>query len=137
MSTDPNAPLFVISDEDNVEYDDDPAVAQAKVNLAAVEWIQQERAERRRLEREERKVQAEADRLRQEIEEVERERKELEEAEVERLTWEKDKLEEENRVEQWRCVGRRGWQSGGERRWWRCLLRLARVGHLLKNWSGP
>ena len=36
---------------------------------------------------------------------MERERRELEEAEVERLTWEKEKLEKENRAEQRRCVG--------------------------------
>ena len=112
MSTDPNTPLFVISDGDDVEYDDDPAVTQAKANLMAVEWIQQERAEQRRPEREEWRARAEVDRLRQEIKEVEREQRELEEAEVERLTREKEKLEEENRVEQWHCVGRRGRRSG-------------------------
>ena len=125
MSTDPNTPLFVISDEDDIEYDDDPAIAQAKANLVAAEQIQQERAKQRRLEREEQKAWAEADRLRQEIEEVERERKELEEAEVERLTQEKEKLEEENRAEQRRCVGWRGRRSRGKRRWWHRLLRLA------------
>ena len=82
MSADPNTPLFMISDEDDVEYNDNPAVAQVKANLAAAEWIQQERAEQRRLEREEWKAWAEADRQRREIEEAERERKELEEAEV-------------------------------------------------------
>ena len=45
MSADPNTPLFVISDGDNVEYEDDPTVTQAKVNLAAVERMQQESAE--------------------------------------------------------------------------------------------
>ena len=39
-----------------------------------------------------------------EIEEVERERREIEEVEVERLTREKEKLEEENRVEQWHAA---------------------------------
>ena len=77
MSADPNAPLFVISDRDEVEYEDNPAVAQAKVNLAVAEQRQQERAEQRRLEREEWKAQAEAERLRREIEEAERERREL------------------------------------------------------------
>ena len=90
----------MISDGDDVEYEDDPAVAQAKVNLMVVERIQQEKAEQRRLEREEWKAWAEVERLRWEIEEVEREWRELEEAEVERLTWEKEKLEEENRAEQ-------------------------------------
>ena len=115
MSADPNTPLFVISDGDDVEYKDNPAISQAKVNLAAAEWIQQERAKQRGLEREEWKVQAEVERLRWEIEEVEREQRELKEAEVERLTREKEKLEEENRAEQQCCVGRRGRWSGGER----------------------
>ena len=52
MSTDPATPLFVVSDGDDVEYEDDPTVTQAKANLAAVECIQQEKAEQRRLERE-------------------------------------------------------------------------------------
>ena len=60
MSADPNAPLFVISDGDDIKYNDDTAVAQAKANLTAVEQIQQERAKQRRLEREEWKAQAEA-----------------------------------------------------------------------------
>ena len=45
MSADPNTPLFVISDGDNVEYEDDPTVTQAKANLAAVERVQQESTE--------------------------------------------------------------------------------------------
>ena len=133
MSADPNTPLFMISDGDDVKYKDDPAISQAKVNLAAAEQIQQERAKQRGLEREEWKVQAEVERMRWEIEEVEREQRELEEAEVERLTQEKEKLEEENRAEQQCCVGRRGQWSGGE--WHRCL-RLAQVGHLLKSQRG-
>ena len=48
MSADPNTPLFVLSDDDNDKYEDDPAVTQAKVNLAAAERIQQEKAEQRR-----------------------------------------------------------------------------------------
>ena len=40
MSADPNTPLFVLSDGDNVEYEEDPTVAQAKANLAAAERIQ-------------------------------------------------------------------------------------------------
>ena len=63
MSTDQHTPLSKISDGDDLEYVDDPAVTQAKENLAMVERIQQEKAEQRRLEREERKVQAEAERL--------------------------------------------------------------------------
>ena len=68
MSADPNTPLFVISNGDDVKYKDDPAVAQVKANLVAVERIQQERAKQRRLEREERKARAEVERLRWEIE---------------------------------------------------------------------
>ena len=37
MSTNPNTPLFKISDRDNMMYEDDPAVTQAKANLMAVE----------------------------------------------------------------------------------------------------
>ena len=103
MSTDPNTPLFVISDEDDVEYEDDPAVTQVKANLAAVECIQQEKAEQRRLEREEQKAWVEVECLTKEIEEAERKWRELEEVELERLMWEKEKLEEEKRVEQ-RCA---------------------------------
>ena len=104
MSTDSNTPLFVLSNGDDVEYDEDPAIAQAKANLAAAERIQREKAEQRRLEREERKAQVEVERLTWEIEEAERQQRELEEAEVERLTWEKERLEEEKRVEQWCTV---------------------------------
>ena len=81
-----------------------------------MEWIQQEKAEQRRLEREERKMWVEVERLRREIEEVERERRELEEVEVERLTREKEKLEEENRVEQWRAAVLHGSERVAERR---------------------
>ena len=110
MSADPNTPLFMLSDDDDDEYEDDPAVTQVKANLAAAERIQQEKAEQRRLEREEWKVQAEAEaeRLTWEIEEAERQRRELEEVEIERLTWEKEKLEEEKRVEQRRAAALRG-----------------------------
>ena len=108
MFADPNTPFFVISDGDDIKYEDSPAVAQAKVNLAVAEQIQQERAEQRRLEREERKAEAEAERLKQEIEEAEREWRELEEVEVERLTRGKEILEEENRVEQQHAAVLRG-----------------------------
>ena len=120
MSANPNTPLFEISDGEDVKYKDDPAVAQVKANLAAVEQIQQERAKQRRLEREEWKVRAEAERLRREIEEVEREWRELEEAEVERLTREKEKLEEENRVEQRCTVALHGSERAAE--WRRAVL---------------
>ena len=107
--------MFVISNGDNVKYEDNPAIAQAKANLAAVEQIQQERAKQRRLEREEWKVQAEVERLRREIKEVEREQKELEEMKVERLTREKEKLEE-NRAEQRRAAALCGSERAVEQR---------------------
>ena len=66
-SADPNTPLFEISDGDDVICEDNPAVTQAKANLAVAECIQQERAEQRRLEREERKVRAEAERLKKKL----------------------------------------------------------------------
>ena len=99
MSTDPNTPLFMISDGDDVKYEDDPTITQAKANLTVAECIQQERAEQRRLEREQRKAWAEAECLTKEIEEVERKRRELEEVEVERLMQEKERLEEEKTAE--------------------------------------
>ena len=61
MPADLEPPLFKISDGDKIKYEDDPAIAQAKANLAAVEQIQQERAEQRRLEREEWKVPVEVE----------------------------------------------------------------------------
>ena len=91
MFADQDTLLFMLSDDDNDEYKDDPAITQAKGNLVVAECIQQEKAEQRRLEREEWKVWAEVERLTWEIEEVERQRRELEEAEIERLTWEKEK----------------------------------------------
>ena len=116
MSADPNTPLFVISNEDDVEYEDNPAITQAKVNLAAAECIQQEKAEQRRLEREEWKAWVEAKCLTKEIEEAEKKWRELEEAEVERLTWEKERLEEENRAEQWCAAALHGPERAVERR---------------------
>ena len=114
MSTDPNTPLFVLSDDDDIEYEDDPAVAQAKANLVVAERIQTERAEQRRLEREEWKVRVEAERLTREIEEAERKRKELEEAELEQLTQEKERLEEEKRAEQQHAAALRGSEKVAE-----------------------
>ena len=99
MSTNHNMPLFKISNGNEIEYEDNPAIAQVKANLVVAEWIQQERAEQRRLEREEWKAWVEAERLRWEFKEAEREWREIEEVEVERLTREKEKLEEENRAE--------------------------------------
>ena len=114
MSANPNTPLFEISDRDDIKYEDNPAVTQAKANLVAVECMQQERAEQRRLERVEWKVWAEVERLKKEIKEVERKWRELKEAELRRLTWEKEKLEEEKGLSssmQWHCKGQRRWQS--------------------------
>ena len=116
MSADQNTPLFMLSDDNDNEYEDDQAIMQVKVNLVAVERIQQEKAEQRRLEREEQKARAEVERLTREIKEAERQWRELEEAEVERLTWEKEKLEEEKRVEQWRAVALRGLEKLVEQR---------------------
>ena len=53
MSADPNTPLFEISDGDDATYEDDPAVIQARANLMVAEHVQQEKAEQKRLEREE------------------------------------------------------------------------------------
>ena len=117
MSADPNTPLFIISAGEDVEYEDDPAITQAKVNLAAAEHIQQEKAEQRRLEREERRVWAEAERLTKEIEEVESKWRELEEAELGRLMQEKEKLEEEKRVEQQHAAALHGSERAAEWRW--------------------
>ena len=90
MSTDSIIPLFEISDNDDLSYEDDPVITQAKANLAAAERVQQERGEQRRLEREEWKAWAEVERLMWEIEE----------AELEWLTLEKERLEEETHTEQ-------------------------------------
>ena len=101
MSADPNTPLFKISDGDEIEYEVNPAITQAKANLSAVERIQREKAEQRRLEREGWKVWVEVERLIWEIEEAERQQRELEEVELEWLMQEKERLEEEKWVEQW------------------------------------
>ena len=106
----------MLSEDDDVEYEDDPAIMQAKANLAVAEHIQQEKVEQRRLEREERKVWAEVERLTREIEEVERKRKQLEEVELERLTQEKERLEEEKRAEQQHAATLHGSERAAERR---------------------
>ena len=125
MSADQNTPLFMLSDNDNNEYEDDPAVTQAKANLVVVEHIQQEKAEQRRLEREERKVRVEAEHLTRDVKEAERKWKELEEAELEWLMQEKERLEEEKWAEQQRAAALRGSEKAVERCWWCRLLRLA------------
>ena len=53
MSADHNTPLFEISNGDDMTYEDDPAIIQARANLVVVEHVQQEKAEQKRLEREE------------------------------------------------------------------------------------
>ena len=116
MSTNSNTPLFVISNGDDIEYEDDPAVTQVKANLAAVEHIQQERAEQRRLEREEQKAWVEVEHLTKEVKEAERKWRELEEAEVERLMWEKERLEEEKQAEQRRAAALHRLERAAERR---------------------
>ena len=100
MSANPTTPLFVITDGDDIEYKDDPAVIQARANLAVLECVQQEKAEQRRLEREEWRVQAEVEKLKGEIEEAERRQRELEEVELRRLAKERDGLEVEKWVEE-------------------------------------
>ena len=111
MSTDPNVPLFEISDGDDAMYEDNPAVIQARANLAAAECVQQEKAEQKRLEREEWRVRVEAEKLKGEVKEVEKSRRELEEAEMRRLSQEKDHLEKE--VEEQCGVQLRGAEEGG------------------------
>ena len=71
MSADHDTPLFEISDGDDTTYKDDPAIIQARANLVVVERVQQERAEQKRLEREERRAWAEVEKLKGEIEEAE------------------------------------------------------------------
>ena len=115
MSADPNTPLFILSNNDDVEYEDDPAITQVKANLVVVERIQQEKAEQRRLEREERKVWVEAERLTKEIKEAEKKRRELE-VEMERLMQEKERLEEEKQVEQWHAAMLCGSERAAEQR---------------------
>ena len=99
-----------------------------------VEWIQQERAEQRRLEREEWKAWVEVERLRWEIEEPEREWRELKEAEVERLTREKEKLEEENRAEQWHTAALHGSERAAE---WRRAALVALLPEAGPSWAPP
>ena len=100
MSADRNMPLFNLNDKDEVTYEDDPAILQARANLAVAEWVQQEKVEWRRLEREQWWTQAEAERLRGEIEEAERKQRELEEVELRRLEEEKGRLEREKKIEE-------------------------------------
>ena len=116
MSAYPNTPLFEISDGDDNMYEDDPAVTQVKANLTAVERVQQERTEQRKLGREEWKAWVEVERLKREIEEAEKKWRELEEVELERLTQEKEKLEEEKWVKQQCAVTLQGVEKVVEQR---------------------
>ena len=100
MSADHDTPLFEISDGDDTMYKDDPAIIQVRANLVVVECVQQERAEQKRLEREEQRVWAEGEKLKGEIKEAEKRRRELEEVEVRRLAQEKDYLEVEKKVKE-------------------------------------
>ena len=111
MSADHNTPLFKISDGDDATYKDDPAIIQARANLMVVERVQQEKAEQKRLEREEQRVWVEAEKLKGEIEEAEKRRRELEEVEMRRLAQEKDYLEKE--VEEQCGVQLHGVEEGG------------------------
>ena len=95
MSANHNTLLFKISDGDDVTYEDDSAIIQARANLVVVECVQQEKAEQKQLEREEQRARVEVEKLKGEIEEAEKRRRELEEAEVRRLAQEKDCLEKE------------------------------------------
>ena len=134
MSANPNTPLFKISNGDEIEYEDNPAVAQVKANLMAAEQIQQERAEQRRLEREEWKAWVEVERLRQELGEAEREWRELEEAELGWLTWEKEQLEEEKRVEQQQAAALCRSERAAERRQAALVASLPEAG---PSWAPP
>ena len=111
MSTDHNTPLFEISDRDDATYEDNPAIIQARANLTAAEHVQQEKAEQKWLEREERRVRAEVEKLKGEIEEAEKRRRELKEVEMRRLAQEKDRLEKE--VEEQHGAQLHGAEEGG------------------------
>ena len=78
--------------------------------------MQQERAEQRRLEREEQKAWVEAERLMWEIEEAERKWRELKEVEMEWLTPEKERLEEERQNEQQHVAALHGLERAVEQR---------------------
>ena len=111
MSANHNTPLFEISNGDDAMHEDDPAVIQARANLMAAQCVQQEKAEQKRLEREEWRAQVEVEKLKGEIKEVEKRRRELEEVEMRRLAKEKDRLEKE--VEEQRRVQLHGAEEGG------------------------
>ena len=61
-------------------------------------------------------MRTEAERLMWEIEEAERQWRELKEAELERLMREKERLEEEKRVEKWCAAVLHGSERAAERR---------------------
>ena len=84
MSANEPDALFMLDDDDD-NYEEDPAVIRARENLALVEKVQQEWVEQKRLERAQLQAEDEAERLWKKVEVVEKEWRELEEAEVKRL----------------------------------------------------
>ena len=75
MSANEPEALFVLDNEDE-NFEEDPAVIKMRENSAMAERVQQEHLEHRRLER----AQLWVEKLWREVEEAEKERKELEEA---------------------------------------------------------
>ena len=63
MSANETKALFVLDDDNDDNYKEDPAVIRAQENLALAEKVQQEWVEQRRLERAQLQVEAEAERL--------------------------------------------------------------------------
>ena len=80
--------------------------------MAMVERLQQEHAEQQQLERATCWAEEEAERLKQETEEVERTWRELEEVDVQRLGEIKQQLEEEKRAEDQCAAGLHGAKKG-------------------------
>ena len=84
MSANELEALFMLDNDDN-NYEEDPAIIRARENLVLVEKVQQEWVEQKRLERAQLQAEDEAERLWKKVEEVEKEWRELGEAEVKRL----------------------------------------------------
>ena len=115
MSANKNKPLFVINDDDDNNYSEDPTVIRAQENLALAEKVQWEQVKQQQIERAQHWVEIEVEKLQRKIEEAEKEWKRLEETELKRLEGVKRQLEEEKRVEQQHAAalqGQRGQQSG-------------------------
>ena len=100
MSANKPKALFMLDDNDDDNYKEDPAVIRARKNLVLAEKVQQEWVEQKRLERAQLWVEAEAERLQKKVKEAEKEQRELEEVELKRLEGVKQQLEEVKRVEQ-------------------------------------